>query len=166
MRDRTSEEYKKAIVRKLSVTTLSQRQFAIEEGVSGATLHKWKTKYPIDKFNHNDAQSAQSRALSAEQKFGFVLESASLSELELGEYCRRKGIYTEQLCVWRQACIQGNMKANDQKKKIDTAAKADKKRIKELERELARKDKALAEAAALLILRKKLDVLWSDDEEH
>lgn len=166
MRDRTSEEYKKAIVRKLSTTTLSQRQFAIEEGIGFSTLHKWKTKYAINSTSHNHSQPAKSNGWSAEQKFGLVLESASLSELELGEYCRRKGIYTEQLCEWRQACIQGNMKANDQKKKIDAASKADKKRIKELERELARKDKALAEAAALLILRKKLDALWSDDEEH
>ena len=43
--------------------------------------------------------------------------------------------------------------------------RADKKRIKELERELLRKDKALAEAAALLVLRKKLDALWGIDDE-
>ncbi len=45
-------------------------------------------------------------------------------------------------------------------------AKADKKRIKELERELKRKDKALAEAAAILVLRKKFNAYWSDDSEE
>ena len=44
-------------------------------------------------------------------------------------------------------------------------AKADKKRIRELERELRRKDKALAEAAAILVLRKKLNVYWGNDGE-
>jgi transposase len=47
----------------------------------------------------------------------------------------------------------GNMKNSDHKRKADSDSKADKKRIKELERELARKEKALAEAAALLLLR-------------
>ncbi len=45
-------------------------------------------------------------------------------------------------------------------------ARADQKRIRELERELQRKDKALAEAAALLILRKKLNALWGSDTEE
>ena len=44
-------------------------------------------------------------------------------------------------------------------------AKADKKRIRQLEQELRRKDKALAEAAALLILQKKLDAYWSNVDE-
>ena len=165
MRDRTSEEYKKALLRKLAATTMSQRQFAIEEGVAFATLHKWKAKYQIDTSNQSVAKPVQSDGWSPERKFALVLESASLSEIEVGEYCRRKGIYPEQLSVWKQACIQGNMKTNDQKKKIESASKAHKKRIKDLERELARKEKALAEAAALLLLRKKLDALWNVSEE-
>ena len=165
MRDRTSEEYKKAILRKLSATTLSQRQFAIEEGLAFSTLHKWKTRYQIDTSDQSVGKPAQPDNWSPEQKFALVLESASLSEIEIGEYCRRKGIYSEQLCVWKHGCIQGNMKINEQKKKIEITSKADKKRIKDLERELARKEKALAEAAALLLLRKKLDALWNENEE-
>ena len=57
------------------------------------------------------------------------------------------------------------MKSTEHKKQIESAVKSDKKRIKELERELARKDKALAEAAALLLLQKKLDALWNKSED-
>jgi transposase len=165
VRDRTSEEYKKAIVRKMASSSLSGRQFAIEEGVALATLHKWKTKYRCDSIDQEKSKAVASDNWSLEEKFAVVLESASLSEIELGEYCRRKGIYPEHVSVWKHACIQGNMKNSDHKRKADSASKTDKKRIRELERELARKEKALAEAAALLLLRKKLDALWDENEE-
>lgn len=55
------------------------------------------------------------------------------------------------------------MAANQQKQTVGAQARAGQKRIRELERELHRKDQALAEAAALLILRKKLNALWGDD---
>ena len=67
--------------------------------------------------------------------------------------------------MWKEACILGNMKSSDQQKKAKAAGSADKKRIKQLERELARKDKALAEAAALLVLGKKLDTLRQVNED-
>ena len=53
-----------------------------------------------------------------------------------------------------------------QRKKQEAAErKADKKRIKQLEKELKRKDAALAETAALLVLRKKLNAYWGEDED-
>lgn len=164
MRERSTEEYKKAVLRKLLSTDLSDRQFAIEEGIAFSTLHQWKSKYHLDTVNEKP-EPASSDRWSPEAKFSVVLETASLSEIEIGEYCRRKGIYPEQLELWKQACIQGNMKSTEHKKQIETAVKSDKKRIKELERELARKDKALAEAAALLLLQKKLDALWNKSED-
>lgn len=165
MRDRSSDEYKQAIVRKLASSTLSDRQFARSEGVAVSTLHKWKTHYRINTTDRDDPENIASNHWSPEEKFAVVLECASLSEIELGEYCRRKGLYPEHVTVWKHACIQGNMKNSEHKKKAETDSKADKKRIKELERELVRKEKALAEAAALLLLRKKLDALWDENED-
>jgi len=116
VRNRTSDEYKKAIVRKLAASSLSDRQFAIEEGAAFSTLHKWKTRFHINTSGENEAEPGISDDWSAETKFAVVLESASLSEIELGEYCRRKGIYPEHLSVWKHACIQGNLKISDHKK--------------------------------------------------
>ena len=90
----------------------------------------------------------------AEAKFAVVLETAALSEIELGEYYRRKGLYPEQVQLWHQACILGQQSARAQQQAEDAQAKVDKKRIRQLEQELRRKDKALAEAAAQLILQK------------
>ena len=164
MRPRSSEEYKKAILRKLASSGLSDRQFALEEGVAVSTLHKWKTLHQVSTTDAGRFEEILSDKWSAEEKFAVVLECALLSEIELGEYCRRKGIYPEHVTVWKHACIQGNMKNSEHKKKAESSTKADKKRIKALERELACKDKALAEAAALLLLRKKLDALWEESE--
>lgn len=164
MRERTSDEYKQAVVRKLASSTLSERQFAIEEGIAFSTLHKWKTHYRINSSPQIKQEDIPSDKWSPDQKFAVVLESALMSEIELGEYCRSKGIYPEHVAVWKHACIQGNMKHSEQAKNADSSAKADKKRIKELEKELDRKEKALAEAAALLLLRKKLDALWEENE--
>ena len=101
----------------------------------------------------------------AEAKLAVVLETAALSEIELSEYCRRKGLYPEQVQQWRQACILGQQSARALQQAEKAQSKADKKRIRQLEQELRRKDKALAEAAALLILQKKLDAYWSNVDE-
>jgi hypothetical protein len=88
------------------------------------------------------------------------IANASLNEAELGEYCRRRGIYSEQLDVWRAACERANDWERATASRISRETKDDRKRIQQLERELARKEKALAEAAALMILRKKAEAIW------
>ena len=99
----------------------------------------------------------QSELWSSADKFRVVVESAGLNETELAEYCRRKGLYVEQIQAWRIACEQTNASADTQTKVSREQSKQAAKRIKQLERELQRKESALAEAAALLILRKKAD---------
>jgi hypothetical protein len=91
------------------------------------------------------------------------VETAALNEAERGQYCRQRGLYPEQLAAWRRACEQAN--TGQAVPRLKHAAQADKRRIQELERELRRKDKALAEAAALLVLRKKADAIWGKDED-
>ncbi len=95
-----------------------------------------------------------------------VLETASLSEEALAAYCRSKGLYVEQVRVWRAAsCEQANAR-----REVDAAThaqrhKTDNRRILELERELHRKEKALAEAATLRVLAKKYRAFPQQDED-
>jgi len=84
-----------------------------------------------------------------------VLETATLNDAELAEYCRRKGLYVEQLAAWREVCRAANANAGEQARSQREQSKEDKKCIRQWEKELHRKEKALAEAAALLVLRKK-----------
>ena len=163
---RYTEERKEAVLKKLlppinrSVAAVSR-----EEGISGATLYHWRNQakahgvpVPGEKPSPDDWK--------AEAKFAVVIETAALSEIELSEYCRRKGLYAEQVHAWRQACIEGQQSSRERQQAERGQIKADRKRIKELERELRRKEKALAEAAALLVLRKKLNAYWSGDSEE
>ncbi len=70
-----------------------------------------------------------------------------------------RGLYAEQI-AWREACRAANANAGEQARSQREQSKEDKKRIRQLEKELQRKEKALAEAAALLILRKKAQAIW------
>jgi hypothetical protein len=92
---------------------------------------------------------------SSKDKFGVVLETSGLNEAELAEYCRRKGLFIEQIAAWRAACQDANEHPAERTRDQREQSKSDRKRIKQLEKELLRKEKALAEAAALIILRKK-----------
>ena len=101
---------------------------------------------------------------SSTDKFAAVLETASLNEAELSVYCRERGLYPEQIVQWRQACEQANAWDRAQAKQLKSARKADEQRIRGLERELRQKEKAWAETAALLVLRKKAQAIWGDPE--
>ena len=74
-------------------------------------------------------------------------------------------MYVEQVKAWRQAALDGQQTAQATRQAERGQARQDQKRIKQLERELHRKERALAEAAALLILRKKVEAIWGREEE-
>ena len=76
----------------------------------------------------------------------------------------KKALFPEQVKRWKEECLKGFGSARDQEKERKATSKADKKKIKRLESELRRKDKALAETAALLVLQKKLNALWGEDD--
>lgn len=78
-----------------------------------------------------------------------------MSETELAEYARKKGLYVEQIKAWKDACMNANGGIAKEAARLNKELKDSQKENKKLEKELARKEKALAEAAALLVLRKK-----------
>ena len=160
-----SPERKAALISKLlPPQNMSVAELSRQEGISQATLYAWRTKLKAGgAVVPGDKSSADN--WSAEAKFAAVLHTATLSEIELSEYCRSKGLYPEQIGAWRQACISGQLSAQAQRQAEREQARADKKRIAELERELRRKDKALAETAAILVLRKKMNAFWGNDNE-
>ncbi len=158
------EELKKAAISKLIESGLSLRQFAQREGISLSTLYSWRVKYTEADFRLTKSNTPEN--WTAEQKFSAVIETAAMSEVEVSEYCRKKGLFPEQIQQWKQSCISGNQSEADKRKQQAQERKADKKRIKELEKELKRKDAALAETAALLVLRKKLNAYWGEDEDN
>jgi transposase-like protein len=104
------------------------------------------------------------RQWSAEEKLRIVLEAAALSDAELGEFLRRNGLHTAQLEDWRGLVTEAAQAAlAGPKRRAKKSPEA--RRIKELEKELRRKEKALAEVAALLALKKKAQEIWGDADD-
>ena len=66
---------------------------------------------------------------------------------------------------WREACEQANDWDRTQNRRVKEMRREDERRIQELERELREKEKALAETAALLVLRKKARAIWGEGED-
>jgi len=102
----------------------------------------------------------------ATDKFTVVLETAGLNATELSAYCRERGLYPEQVERWRQASQDANEKpvvTLKEQKELERLRAQDQREIKRLKQELRRKEKALAEAAALLIASKKIQAFWGED---
>jgi len=97
---------------------------------------------------------------TAAEKLRVVIEAAKLKDSELGEFLRREGLHEAQLQQWRAEAEAGLTEAARKGRRSPEA-----RRIRELERELRRKEKALAEASAIIILKKKLAVLWGDEDD-
>ena len=160
-----SPERKEAILSKLlPPESRSVSEVALEDGISTKTLYAWLKAARSDGNIVSDNQS-NNHLRSANMKFTAVVETASLTEAEFSQYCRERGLYPENLNAWKQDCLQGCQSAAAKKKADITEDKALKTEIKQLKQELRRKDKALAETAALLVLRKKLNALWETEEE-
>ena len=158
---RYSIERKSAVLDKLlPPQNLSIPQVAEQEGISVAALYNWRKQARLEGKPVPGSRKQTPEDWSSQDKFAVVMETASMNEAEIAEYCRSKGLYPEQLKRWKQAFIQGLEQV-----KPDTENKESRKKIKKLEKELQRKDKALAEAAALLILQKKVQALWAEDED-
>ena len=159
-----SQERKEAVLRKmLPPNNQSITELAKEEGISDATLYNWRQQARNEGKLMPDSDNTP-EGWSSRDKFAAVLETAAMSEAEIAEYCRQRGLYPEQLSHWRAACEQANDWKRASQKQLKETTKADRKKLKQLEKELARKEKALAEAAALLVLRKKLDAMFEDPE--
>jgi transposase len=160
-----SEEFKTSIIAKLlPPNNVSVPDLVKETGIPKETLYTWRSKYREIQGSKVSDQGQQGGALRNEEKFSVVVETASLNELELGEYCRRKGFYPEQIAGWRKTFIQGSGPEAGKSERAQLQRQA--KTIKQLQSELHRKDKALAEAAALLVLGKKAQALWGESEDE
>ena len=110
-----------------------------------------------------DGKNAQQ--WSAEAQFSVLVEAGLMNRQELSEYCRKKGLCPQQLEQWKAEFIAAHSAFKPARKSTAPPRSDDKKRIKKLERALVRKDKALAEAEALLVLSKKAAAIWPAQED-
>ena len=104
---RYSEEYKEKIVQKMMPpNSQSVAQISRETGISEPTLYTWKTQYQRE-GKAVPADPSNPENWSGEDKLAVVIETAVLNEQELSEYCRKKGLYTEQVARWKEMAMSG-----------------------------------------------------------
>lgn len=127
-----------------------------EIGVPEGTLHRWKAEAKRAGWQAEQTSNPkQSKHWSSADKFNAIMDTAHLNQAEISEYCRRNGIYVEQLEDWRKACQEANGGTNDEVCELKKQVRSLRKQNEIDKKELARSQAALAETAALLVLRKK-----------
>ena len=160
-----SPERKQAILDKLlSPTLISIAQLARDENIAEQTLYNWRNR--AKQQGKTVPTNSKTQEISPETKLAIIIDTAKLNETELAEYCRNKGLYPEQIAQWKAQSLTGFSTTEQQTAQVRRQHQTDQKQIKQLKQEIKRKDKALAEAAAILILRKKLNALWGEDEDE
>lgn len=149
----------------LPPVNLSIKELSDHSGIPQGTLYNWRQRQILKGIAMPSNKSPSSKAWTPEQKLAAVVETYAMNNEELNEYCRGKGLYSEQIKSWRKDCLTGHSIATENRKMEDEQLKKSKKKIKSLEKELYRKEKALAESAALLTLGKKYDAYWAEKED-
>jgi transposase len=165
-----SEGFKARMIQKmLDPAPMSGCALSRETGVPQGTLSRWlRRARRVGGMNETSESPASDgkpprrrpQDWSAAEKLDAVLQASSLSNEDLGAFLRSKGLHDADLHAWRKTVLTalGGRQRKSRRPSKET------KKIRQLESELNRKEKALAEAAALLILKKKVQSIWGDEE--
>ena len=160
-----SLEAKEAIVLKaINKNGASIKTIAKSHNVGYSSLQKWIKCYreglPLSKKKQSTTPPI---LLSRTDQLSHLLATHGLDEVSLGKYCRKHGLYSYQLAEWQESLVKTPKSGKNQQERSELKKLKDEN--KQLQRDLRRKEKALAEASALLILKKKADLIWGVDEE-
>ena len=131
-----------------------------EIGIGADTLKRW--------FSEAVAKPARERASgawTAVARFDAVLTTAAMDEAAKSAWCRANGVFLHDLIAWRKSATQA-LASPEEALASPSQTKQDRRRIKELERDLRRKNAALAETAALLVLSKKMEAIFQRGEDE
>jgi len=176
---RYSHGFKMNMIQRMTGTDPSTANaLSNEVGVAQTTLSRWLREASVDASNPDMngttlfnlptvnttmITSKRPQDWTPEEKLQAVLEASRLSGDELGAFLRTKGLHETHLEQWRHQMIGGLQNQRPAKRGKSKSPEA--KRVRELEKELTRKDKALAETAALLVLKKKVQAIWGDEDD-
>jgi transposase len=155
---------KEAIIKKvLSQPGVNLNEIAKQSNVSRSGLTKWLREYKLGTLGRSRTCGDTKKIPSRAERLQHILSTASLNEHEIGVYCRERGLYALQLTEWKNEMITED---NGQKQqKLLEEIKLLRDENKRLKQAIQRKDRAFAETAALLVLKKKGDAIWGEYEE-
>jgi transposase len=162
-----SEAFKSKMVRRMTEPnglSVSANALSEEIGISQPTLSRWlreSRSARVSAMASSKTKHKRPGDWTPGEKIAVVAEAARFSDEKLGAFLRRKGLHQSQLETWRRTLVE----ALGQKSSRRAKASPEKRRVQELEKELLRKDKALAETAALLVLKKKAQSIWGAEDD-
>ena len=145
----------RAVARLLAPECADVNVVAQQVGVRADTLARWRSEVLSSGVNRE--------GWTAGSRLEAVLATAALSEEKRNAWCRERGVFPSEIDAWREAATRSLERPGALSDRSTRAA--DRKRVRELERDLKRKEKALAEAAALLVLSKKLEAIFQQDAD-
>lgn len=158
-----SAAFKANMVKKLLLGGTTATSLSARTGVAQPTLSRWLRDAREKGMSSSKQTPRTARRPSEwkpEEKLRMLAEADGLANDELGELLRREGLHEADLMEWRRATLAA---LGSTGKGASDSAQG--RRVRELEKELHRKDRALAEAAALLVLQKKSQELWGDEDD-
>lgn len=161
-----SQETREAILQKaLNQNGRTQREIAATHNIGFSTLQKWLKQRRDETGSHQNTRINSTGKLNPAERFQHLIATETLDEAAQGVYCRKHGLYSFQLTQWKDEF----MSKNDERKALQGPTAAEFKALQAenmlLKKELRRKDSALAETAALLVLKKKVNILLGEDED-
>ena len=164
MSQERTEEFRRAAVEKYhNRGGRSVEEVAQVLGVSCWSLYHWSKRYGNAEGMKQHRRPGER---SAQEKLKAVIAYEGLSEDKRGEYLRREGLQSDHIGGWKKSMEAGLELGGGVSAGIRSERATDKKKIQELEKELRRKDRALAETTALLVLKKKADLIWGNGENE
>ena len=143
---------------RITATALSR-----ETGVSQPTLSRWVRDRSL--AGMSDRTPKRRPTWTAVEKLRVVQESSGLTDEELGAFLRREGVHASQLNEWTEVVKAAALAALTPPKGSRAKRSPEEKKIQALEKELNRKDRALAEVTAILALKKRIQEIWGDADD-
>jgi len=158
-----SIQLKAAVIKKVLQGNKPHHEIAKELGVGRSTIGKWLREHKQNRNTNLKSKEKRPSDWTAEERISAIIKTGCMTEEDRTAWCRKKGIFIHNLDQWKKDAISAiipkpNKEQSEEHKNL-------KKEISALKKDLSRKDKALAETAALLILKKKAQEIWGEPEE-
>ena len=171
---RSTQEFKVQSVEKALSRRADQtlKNIADDLGVGQSTLQRWirlakdnkleKPESPMSKEPKVGSTEKSPQDWNKTQRFEAIMHCHSMNDEQMSSYCRENGIYPHHLTEWRTEFLSHNQGSESLSRREQKKLKQENKR---LQKELNRKDRALSETAALLVLSKKCQAIWGEKED-
>ena len=155
-----SKQLREAVVYKALGGDVPQEVLAKEFGVSRTSVQNWLREYRNTGAGVVMKRERRPQEWTVEERLEALMQTHGLADEELGAWCRGQGLHTHHLVQWRRELLESAGSKESQR-----AMRALREENRTLKKELRRKDKALAETTALLVLKKKAASIWGEPED-